>query len=388
MIPTEEAKMNLENLAVKPLGRVSPSRYTAMKTCLLREVWASSGNEPLLPPSPLAKLGGVIHCLLEVVGRGQLHGNLNEQIIFKWDDLISEAEKEMARSAQTQHLVPMIRSIPDFEVRKLRACRRAEEIATAATHARKVQSNSSSRNTGFEVWVESDDRQVGGFIDRVASTKDGVVLTDYKSGKILEHDAEEGVGKLKSAYEAQLQLYAALYHQRFGAWPIRLEVLPLQGAAVEVPFNPEDAHRLLAEASAFMRSSNKLLGSLRSRHVSVVELASPRPPHCRFCLFRPACRAYWNARNEAPEEKWPIDLGGHVLQSKRLRNGKLCLIIGEAGSVKSSSFTIRDLTNCARRHPILPSVTIGSRLAVYGLKHDYRSNDYTETRSTAIYLMD
>ena len=384
-MPKQEDEMKMENLVAKPLRRVSPSRYIAMKTCLLREVWASSGNEPLLPPSPLARLGSVIHCLFEVAGRGQFDGNVDEQVNSKWDYLISNVEKEMARSPLTQHLAPMIRSIPDLQVRKLRACRRAAEIAEAAAHTRKVRYEGSSKHAGFEVWVESDDRLVGGFIDRVTLTKKGVVLSDYKTGVILEHGAGKGASKLKSEYEAQLQLYAALYHLRFGVWPIRLEVLPLQGAAVDVSFNPEDADRLLAEAIAFLRSSNRRLAESQNGIARSAELASPQPVHCRFCLFRPACQVYWHARNEAPTGKWPIDLRGYVLELTRLRNGKLSLRIGEGDSLASSSFTVRGLTNCVRRHPLLPCLSIGGQVAVYGLKHDYRSDDYTETRRTAIY---
>jgi len=72
----EPNKMNLP--PIKPLTRVSPSRYTAMKNCLLREVWTASGNEPLLPASPLAELGTVIHQLLEAAGRGRLDAGMIE----------------------------------------------------------------------------------------------------------------------------------------------------------------------------------------------------------------------------------------------------------------------------------------------------------------------
>ena len=123
--------MRLESLVVKPFRRVSPSRYTAMQACLLREVWSASGNEPLLPPSPLAELGSLIHRLLEAAGRGQLNGGGNGKVDATWEELVSQSEKKMALSALRKHQIPLSRSIPDFEVRKLRACRRAAEIAAA-----------------------------------------------------------------------------------------------------------------------------------------------------------------------------------------------------------------------------------------------------------------
>ena len=107
-----EEQMGLESLAVKQFRRVSPSRYTAMQTCLLREIWTASGNEPLLPLSPLAKLGSVIHQLLEVAGRGQLNGGAKAKVDATWDELISEVEKRMMLSAMSKHQVPLSRSIP------------------------------------------------------------------------------------------------------------------------------------------------------------------------------------------------------------------------------------------------------------------------------------
>ena len=65
-----------------------------MQACLLREVWNASGNTPILPPSPLAELGSVIHQLLEAAGRGQFAARQEKGIEATWSRLINEAEKE------------------------------------------------------------------------------------------------------------------------------------------------------------------------------------------------------------------------------------------------------------------------------------------------------
>lgn len=103
-----------ESLILKQFRRVSPSRYTALRACLLREVWTASGNEPLLPPSPVAELGSVIHSLLEAAGRGQLDGGGNEKIDATWTALVLQAEEKMAKSSLRKHHVPLNKSIPDF----------------------------------------------------------------------------------------------------------------------------------------------------------------------------------------------------------------------------------------------------------------------------------
>ncbi|MGO9568108.1 MAG: PD-(D/E)XK nuclease family protein, partial [Desulfomonilaceae bacterium] len=294
----------------------------------------------------------------------------------------------MARSTLRQHQVPMSRSIPDFQVRKLRACRRAAEIAHDAVRASDGRPRQSSQPAGFELWVESDDGQVGGYIDRVMVTKEGVVLRDYKSGAVLESETGECSGELKRAYKVQMELYAALYQLKSGVCPIRLEIVPLQGTPVDVRFNPENAKRLLAEASTFLHSANKRIAEVENGGAELIGLASPQSMYCRICLFRPACRAYWIAKREESQEKWPIDVQGFLRDTTRLRNGKVCMKIAEDDSPMSFCITVRNLTDSTYRHPLLHGTPIGKRVAVYGLNRDYRSGDFTETQNTVIFEID
>lgn len=377
-----------ERLTMKRFRRVSPSRYTAMQACLLREVWTASGNDPLLPPSPSAELGSIAHRILEAAGRDELQGAVSEGIAEKWKALVSEAEVRMKLSPLRRYQVPLSRSIPDFQVRRLRACSRAVEIARDACRDTIRPPGQSHRTAGFELWVESDDGEVGGFIDRAIETSEGVVLSDYKSGAVLESEYEEGPGEIKKAYRIQMLLYAALYKHRTGSWPIRLEVIPLQGAPLEVPFDPREAEHLLQEAKMFLRSANKRIAAVQVGMSDATELAAAQPEHCRLCLFRPACMAYWLARQRNEAGKWPADVRGVLEESARLRNGKICLRIRVTDSPSIYSRTVRGVTDSVDRHPLLAGIFIGTCIAVYGLRHDYRSGDYIETQNTVIYRND
>ncbi|MFC1943532.1 RecB family exonuclease [Chloroflexota bacterium] len=382
-----EEQMILENLVVKQFQRVSPSRYTAMQTCLLREVWAASGNEPLLPPSPVAELGFVIHQLLEVASRGQLDDGGKAKVEAVWDELILEIEKKMTFRRLSKHLVPLTRSISDFEVRKIRAFRRAAEIAHDALRAHDGRYKHSLEPMGFELWVENDTGQVGGYIDRVMTTEDGVVLCDYKSGALLETGTGGVPGDLKRAYKVQLSLYAALYHIKYGIWPVRLELVPLQGTPMKVDFEPKDAECLIVEASEFLHAANKRIAQVEDLRADSTDLASPQATNCRFCLFRPACHAYWVARGHESEEKWPADVQGFLREMTCLRNGKVSMRLAEDDSYTSHIATVRNLTDRVERHPFLDRIQIGNEVAIYGLEYNYHSGDYTETQNTVIYMI-
>jgi hypothetical protein len=374
------------NLILKPIRRVSPSRYTAMRSCLLREVWTAAGNPPLLPPSPQAELGTVIHELLGAAGRGELEGGGHDRIEQTWGDLVSLAEKRMALSALQRHQVPLSRSIPDYEVRKLRAFRRATEIAGVAVRGHVEWPKQGREDTGCEVWVESHDGQIGGYIDRATMTAEGVVLSDYKSGAVLISEKGACSRVVRRAHKEQLTLYAALYQLKCGVWPVRLEVVPLQGAPVAVPYDTGEAQRLLAGADTFLHEANRRIAEVESGRRRIVELASPRAENCRLCLFRPACHAYWLARTQEAQAKWPADVRGTVHETTRLRNGRVCVRIAQSDQSSASCITVRNLTDGAARHPLLDKAQPGSMVALYGLEHNYHSGDYTETQNTVIFV--
>lgn len=375
-----------EELTLKPIRRLSPSRYTAMRSCLLREVWIAADNEPLLSPSPSAELGSIIHELLACAGRRQLGSGTGDAVERAWVGLVLAAEKRMALSPPRRHLVPLSHSIPDYHVRRLRAFRRAVEIASAAASTRSGGLKRVPVNTGFEVWVESRDGQIGGYIDRVLVTPEGVVLSDYKSGAILALGKSSNRTVISQAYKEQLTLYAALFQHKFGIWPVSLELVPLQGAPVSVSYDEASATRLLEDACVLMREANRRVAEVKNGCSPVTELASPSVENCMFCLYRPACEAYWLARRQRPEARWPADVAGQLMESVRLRNGKWCMRISQRDSQKPSCVTVRNLTDDAVRHPLLHQVQPGTEVAMCGLHYERRSGDYTETQNTMLFV--
>ena len=293
----------------------------------------------------------------------------------------------MAMSATRMSHVPLRRSISDFEVRRIRACRKAVSIACDAKRAREGHGRQPAQPTGYERWVETEDGRVGGYIDQVKVTGRGVVLSDYKSGSLLDCGTDGKTRKVKQAYRDQLELYAALYRHTCGIWPAALEIIPLQGTPVEIPLDKRQAKRLLETARQSFHAANKMIEEVENGNRDVTSLASPRAEHCRLCLFRPECRAYWTARREDPRQKWPFDLRGFLSRKIVLRNGKLCLMITKESS-SALTVSIRNVERSEDRHPLLRSIRTGRPVEVYGLKYLPRSGDYLETRNTVMYQTD
>jgi RecB family exonuclease len=364
------------------LKRLSPSRFQSLKDCALRQVWTAQGELGQLPATPAARLGSAIHRLLEEAGKGMFRETGGVAVEQRWGELEADAESAMRNSWLERHLVPLKSAVPDYEVRTLRALQRAREITLAlpaeAAHPRGRQ------HQGRELWVATPDGFIGGYIDQVDPTPDGPVLRDYKSGQILEGPPARGDGRAKLQYEVQLKLYAALYQSTTGVWPVRLELVSLQGPAHEVAFTPYACQELLRQAREAVLKINAMITD-NPPEVAEAMLASPSPGSCRYCLFRPSCAAYRDARERGcPEDGWPEDVWGIVGEKRALGNGKLLLSI-QTGSAGATLAVIRGLSASPGRHPALPSLSPGDVVCAFGLKGEARGGTFQESMWTVLY---
>jgi RecB family exonuclease len=373
-------------LALAPLLRLSPSRYEALKLCALREGWAAGGQLPLLPLSPAARLGTVIHQLLEEAGRGQLAPGKEGAVERRWEQLVAEMEGTMRESWLERHFIPLRSSVPDYEVRRLRAQERAAGIAAATASVPKEPRE--PRATGFERWVASRDDSVGGYIDRISVTADGVALCDYKSGSI--HDATSGSPPaVKASFVVQLRLYAALYAATTGTWPVKLELVPLQGEPVAIACDPASCEALLADAVATLARTNATIADFASAPGEAERrLANPRGETCRHCAYRPGCAEYHRARAGRTEgEDWPDDLWGVLREVRRLGNGKLLLTVGTGSADGGELRQVRGVSPEPERHPALERLQPGDVVGLFGLKSAGKGGTLSESLWTVIYKM-
>lgn len=145
-----------------------------------------------------------------------------------------------------------------------------------------------------EIPVRSRDGLLHGRIDRAEHQLIGTRLVDFKSA--LRDDLPE-------RYERQLQLYALMWHDTRGDWPVEAEVVyPLAGSRYPVAIPPELCEQVANEAAV-------VVGRLRNN--SAWDLATPGDV-CKVCEFRPWCAPFW---------RWQADERSHAVALERATMG-------------------------------------------------------------------
>lgn len=358
--------------------RISPSRFVSLLQCPLREALAAAKQRSLLPLSPRARVGSIVHRILEKANKGLLKNRRDAET--EWTRLVEETEALMAKSWLDQVLLPLKRSVKDLQVHRLRTLNGVEKIIQQRGPLIKGRYSASSQ-LGPEVWVHSKDDKVAGSIDYVLSDEGGITLRDYKTGII--HDVlDSGEKVVKESYLVQLKLYAALYEQTYAVWPARAEVVPLQGQALPIAINPEDCVAILKEATKKLFWLNGCLAASSDLSKQIDATAQPGTESCNFCQYRPGCKAYLRARLQEPELGWPNDAVGQIESRQVLASGRIRLEIKQSDS---STVVARQLDPSSSRHPALPGLTTGDDIAIFDLQGTRQENDFVERTSTTIY---
>jgi len=325
----------------------------------------------LLPVSPAAAIGSAIHSLLEEAGKGALPG-IND-ISSRWEKLVDTLNEKLSKSWLDSYCVPLSKTVRDYDFKKLRAIRKAAEI-----HSTMQLYDNVVAASRHELWVQSGDGFLGGAIDIADVTAEGTVLRDYKSGQIYEGD------EIKPAYKLQLKLYAALYKEMVGEWPIALQIEPLKGQSVDVPFTRDECTALFVEALSLFHEINQQVSSLQGETThseSMRSLANPSRQVCQFCQFRPVCGPYLRERRAERADDWPADMLGKVIEITALKNGKLLIGIEDS----HGATYLRGVTNSVDRHPALAFLKLSDWIGVFGVMRSPAADTFSESVQTVIY---
>ena len=94
---------------ILPILRVTPTKYLLLRDYALRGVWSASGINALLPSSPRAALGTVIHRIIEEAGKGLISSIKDFEV--SWERSIREEEAMLINSWIEAHFVPLKESL-------------------------------------------------------------------------------------------------------------------------------------------------------------------------------------------------------------------------------------------------------------------------------------
>ena len=146
-----------------------------------------------------------------------------------------------------------------------------------------------------EVQVRSKDGLFQGRIDRVEHTTEGTIIYDFKSA--LRDD-------LPGRYQRQLQLYALMWQETRGNWPIAgFVVYPLAGKTYPVSVDPKVCQTIAKESA-------EIIEHLQNEP-SPFKLAIPGDI-CTVCEYRPWCNPFWS---------WQAEEKSHVRAIERASLG-------------------------------------------------------------------
>lgn len=298
----------LPPLPLEPLIRISPTSYLFLHLCTLREIWSASCQPRLLPLSPAAYLGIVIHKMFELVNKGKIKDE--ESMNNNWEKEIKNIQENIHNNNIEKHLVPLANSASNYEVKRIMAFMIIRSLIQNGSQSITKKGKHSQES---EVWLETSDKKVAGKVDLIRQTDTGIELVEYKTGSVVDPNSSNELPKQE--YRQQIKLYAALYHSVHKIWPTRLTLVGINQKNHNIPFNKDECLRLLENARAQIDDLNELIAI----GLSPEDFAQPSPKSCKYCTYRPACKGYWKERQDTAE--WPIDIIGKVKEKKILGNG-------------------------------------------------------------------
>lgn len=311
---------------VRSPALLSPSRFADLLRCPLSVIHGLR-EEELLPPRPLAVLGGVIHDVMHVV-RSMSPASRDETdhtVAEVFGERLGAVEARLAAEPSTRRLVPIRRAVGRTAWRQRIARLRAwaatlPDLSTSRIGHQGIGSPRSERRdrrgeptasvqvpVGFERSMKLPDSRLSGRPDRIERDSDGVFhITDLKTGSVRDEQ-----GQPLGDYALQVRLYGLMVERIDPDARVRLW---LEGSErVEIPW--DDAIRTEIE---------ELLGTTLSDLPDNLPLPADslarEGPHCGGCRIRHRCPRYrsvapeWWRNTSANARVAPFDIWGTLLE--------------------------------------------------------------------------
>lgn len=345
---------------LKPLKRISPSRYTAIIKCPYRVVLANSCSSPLLPYPPASHLGNIIHECIRLILTNEIE--TSAEFDMNWNRLLAK-EKKALENLGFSFFTPLSENVPGYTIKKLQV----KSMLKIRVKMEVQDERKTSTDILTEKWLESQDSLIAGFADIIFNINDYTKLSDFKSGKIFLAE-----GEVKEEYEDQLKLYAYLYNEVFGKYPDELSIIDLEKKEYSIAFTPQECEVLACKSREALSEINVLIEKDKRE-----ALAKPDLDNCKNCLYRPACDFYWSLPLFEADSIFR-DVKGNIKEVKQFRNGNLNATLRKNNNELMISHINSEYL------PFLTGV-IGKEIAFYNVKKGGMPQRYQALKTTRVY---
>ncbi|MCF7824822.1 MAG: PD-(D/E)XK nuclease family protein [Candidatus Marinimicrobia bacterium] len=263
---------------------------------------AKAFQKPLLPYSPNAHLGNVVHECIRLILTNRIR-TINA-FQNEWDVLIKREEKTL-RNNGFEFLIPIKRNVKEYSIKKM-------QVQAMLTKSSKPLPSVGKGKVDFnhEVWLHSRDGLIVGKADLIKKSDTETKISDFKSGHIFDGD------NIKQEYKDQLFLYAYLYNEDQGSPPDVLSVVDLEKKEFVIEFSMEECYATANEAIRLLAEVN-----LHAMNDHREKLAMPSKSNCQYCSYKPACSYFW--RLESDEDDLFLNIRGELLSFREFINGNL-----------------------------------------------------------------
>ena len=346
----------------KEIKRISPSQFYSMKNCAYKSLLAEAfDKKPLLPLSPNAYFGTVLHKMLELIAKG---------IVKREDDFNAEFDRQLKvleddlQSKGFGFFVPLKIKLRNFGLKKIQLKKHLRNEPEQPIISSDIKFHS-------EKWFESKDKLIGGKVDLIIENGSNVEIIDFKTGAITQDcldDEGEIFSDVKNEYKEQLKLYAYLYFENVNKFPANLSLVDLAKQKFSVEISEEECKAIFDEAKNLLKTTNDCINTKSF-------LAIPTEENCKYCLYRPACSFF---QKKLETDFSFNDVFGEIKDVKKFQNGNVSLFLQNG----RKNLTIRNFAS--EKFDELNN-NRNKKICVYNIRKEATEFVFSTTKTTIIY---